>query len=50
MRINHRGPFHASGLIDVSCTAALKLGMLKKGNQHVQIDRILAPEPVSKMQ
>ena len=50
MRINDRGPFHSSRLIDVSYTAALKLGMLKKGKQHVRIDRILAPEPVSKMQ
>lgn len=50
VRINDRGPFHSSRLIDVSYTAALKLGMLKKGRQHVQIDRILAPESVSKMQ
>jgi rare lipoprotein A len=50
VRINDRGPFHSSRLIDVSYTAALKLGMLKKGNQHVQIDRILAPDLDSKLQ
>lgn len=27
--INDRGPFHSSHLIDVSCMAALKLGMLR---------------------
>lgn len=41
VRVNDRGPFIAGRLIDVSYTAALKLGMLKKGSQHVQVDRIL---------
>lgn len=41
VRINDRGPFLGGRLIDVSYTAALKLGMLKKGSQHVQVDRIL---------
>lgn len=50
VRINDRGPFHSRRLIDVSYTAALKLGMLKKGNQHVQVDRILAPDLVSKIE
>jgi rare lipoprotein A len=44
VRINDRGPFLAGRLIDVSYTAALKLGMLKKGSQHVQVDRILASD------
>jgi len=42
VRVNDRGPFLAGRLIDVSYTAALKLGMLKKGSQHVQVDRIMA--------
>jgi rare lipoprotein A len=45
VRINDRGPFHSSRLIDVSYTAALKLGLLGKGSHQVQVDRILAPDP-----
>lgn len=44
VRVNDRGPFLAGRLIDVSYTAALKLGMLKMGRQHVQVDRILASD------
>jgi len=45
VRINDRGPFHSNRLIDVSYTAALKLGLLGKGSHQVQVDRILAPDP-----
>jgi rare lipoprotein A len=45
VRINDRGPFHSSRLIDVSYTAALKLGLLGKGSHKVQVDRMLAPDP-----
>jgi rare lipoprotein A len=45
VRINDRGPFHSSRLIDVSYTAALKLGLLGKGSHKVQVDRILAADP-----
>lgn len=44
VRINDRGPFLGGRLIDVSYTAALKLGMLNKGRQHVRVDRILASD------
>jgi rare lipoprotein A len=44
VRINDRGPFHSNRLIDVSYTAALKLGLLGKGSHQVQVDRILAPD------
>lgn len=60
VRINDRGPFHASRIVDVSYTAALKLGLLSKGSQHVTLERLLpesgerlgtmrrnAPEPES---
>ena len=47
VRINDRGPFHSSRLIDVSYTAALKLGLLGKGSHQVQVDRILAPDPAT---
>ncbi|WP_296944740.1 septal ring lytic transglycosylase RlpA family protein [uncultured Massilia sp.] len=40
VRINDRGPFHADRLIDVSYTAALKLGLLGKGSHQVQVDRL----------
>jgi rare lipoprotein A len=41
VRINDRGPFHASRVIDVSYTAALKLGLLDKGSHEVEVERIL---------
>ncbi|RJG15439.1 septal ring lytic transglycosylase RlpA family protein [Massilia cavernae] len=40
VRINDRGPFHASRVIDVSFTAALKLGLLGKGSHEVQVERL----------
>lgn len=41
VRINDRGPFHAGRVIDVSFTAALKLGLLGKGSQEVEVERLL---------
>ncbi len=41
LRINDRGPFHSSRVIDVSYTAALKLGLLGKGSQEVEVERLL---------
>ncbi|UUZ51690.1 septal ring lytic transglycosylase RlpA family protein [Massilia sp. B-10] len=37
VRINDRGPFHSSRIVDVSYTAALKLGLLSKGSGHVTL-------------
>lgn len=48
VRINDRGPFHANRVIDVSYTAALKLGLLGKGSHELQIERIL-PEEIDRM-
>jgi len=45
VRINDRGPFHASRIIDVSYTAALKLGLLGKGSHDVEIERLFADDP-----
>jgi rare lipoprotein A len=45
VRINDRGPFHASRAIDVSYTAALKLGLLGKGSHEVEIERVLPEDP-----
>ncbi|MDQ1832805.1 septal ring lytic transglycosylase RlpA family protein [Massilia scottii] len=41
VRINDRGPFHSSRVIDVSYTAALKLGLLGKGSHTVEVERLL---------
>jgi rare lipoprotein A len=45
VRINDRGPFHASRIIDVSYTAALKLGLLGKGSHEVEIERLFPNDP-----
>lgn len=41
VRVNDRGPFHSSRIVDVSYTAALKLGLLGKGSHEVEIERLL---------
>ena len=48
VRINDRGPFHGKRAIDVSYTAALKLGLLGKGSHELKIERIL-PEEIDRM-
>lgn len=40
VRINDRGPFHSDRIIDVSYTAALKLGLLGKGSHEVRLERL----------
>ena len=45
VRINDRGPFHASRVIDVSYTAALKLGLVDKGSHKVEIERLFPNDP-----
>jgi rare lipoprotein A len=45
VRVNDRGPFHSSRIIDVSYTAALKLGLLGKGSHEVEIERLLPNDP-----
>jgi rare lipoprotein A len=44
VRINDRGPFHSSRIVDVSYTAALKLGLLGKGSHEVLLERVLPGE------
>ena len=41
VRVNDRGPFHSTRVIDVSYTAALKLGLLSKGSHQLEVERIL---------
>ncbi|HEY8024198.1 MAG TPA: septal ring lytic transglycosylase RlpA family protein [Burkholderiaceae bacterium] len=44
VRINDRGPFHSGRIIDLSYTAALKLGYLGRGSSELQVDRLLPDE------
>lgn len=48
VRINDRGPFHSSRIIDLSYTAALKLGYLGKGSSVMEVERLL-PADIEKM-
>ena len=44
VRITDRGPFHADRVIDLSFTAAYKLGYLNSGSTPVEVEAIV-PEP-----
>ncbi|KFI07312.1 septal ring lytic transglycosylase RlpA family protein [Massilia sp. BSC265] len=46
VRINDRGPFHASRIVDVSYTAALKLGLLGRGSHEVEVERLFPDDPI----
>lgn len=48
VRINDRGPFHANRIIDLSYTAALKLGYLGKGSSELEVERLL-PEEIARI-
>lgn len=48
VRINDRGPFHASRIIDLSYTAALKLDVIGKGSTQIEVERLL-PADIEKM-
>lgn len=48
VRINDRGPFHSSRVMDLSYTAALKLDYLAHGRAEVEIERLL-PEDIMRM-
>ncbi len=40
VRVNDRGPFHSSRLIDLSYAAAKKLGIIARGTGHVRVSAI----------
>lgn len=44
VRINDRGPFHSNRIIDLSYTAALKLGYLGSGSSELEVERLLPDE------
>jgi rare lipoprotein A len=41
VRVNDRGPFHDGRVIDLSYTAALKLGMLEAGSAVVEVEAVV---------
>lgn len=49
VRVNDRGPFHSARIIDLSYTAALKLGYVQHGSSELEVERIL-PEEIKRMQ
>jgi len=44
VRVNDRGPFHKGRIIDLSYTAAHKLGYINAGSAEVEIEQILPDE------
>jgi rare lipoprotein A len=48
VRINDRGPFHSGRIIDLSYTAALKLGYLGKGSSELEVERLL-PDDIARI-
>lgn len=49
VRINDRGPFHPGRIIDLSYTAALKLGYLASGSSELEVERLL-PSDIARME
>ncbi len=49
VRVNDRGPFHASRIIDLSYTAALKLDILRGGSAELEVERLL-PDEIARIQ
>lgn len=48
VRVNDRGPFHSSRIIDLSYTAALKLGYIQQGSAELEVERLL-PADIERM-
>jgi rare lipoprotein A len=48
VRVNDRGPFHSGRIIDLSYTAALKLGYIAKGSTLLEVERLL-PEEIARI-
>lgn len=49
VRVNDRGPFHSDRIIDLSYTAALKLGYVGHGSAQLEVERIL-PDEIRRME
>ena len=48
VRVNDRGPFHSKRIIDLSYTAALKLGYLAHGSSELEVERLL-PDDIARI-
>ena len=46
VRLTDRGPFHADRVIDLSYTAAYKLGLINGGSGQVEVEAIIPGEPM----
>ena len=44
VRVNDRGPFHSDRIIDLSYTAAMKLGYLNQGSTLLEVEHLLPDE------
>lgn len=44
LRVNDRGPFHKDRIIDLSYTAAYKLGYINSGSAEVEVEQIVPDE------
>ena len=47
VRVTDRGPFHADRVIDLSYTAAYKLGLVGNGSGEVEVEAIVPGEPLA---
>ncbi len=48
VRVNDRGPFHRDRIIDLSYSAANKIGMLQQGTARVQLELLQSPAMLAK--
>ena len=44
VRVNDRGPFHSSRIIDLSYAAAFKLGYIQAGSAEVEVEAVVPPK------
>jgi rare lipoprotein A len=49
VRVNDRGPFHSGRIIDLSYTAASKLGYIGKGSTMVEVESLMPGQPLPDM-
>jgi rare lipoprotein A len=50
VRVNDRGPFHQDRVIDLSYSAAYKIGMLQRGTARVKVELLKSPAMLAQQQ
>lgn len=50
VRVNDRGPFHQDRIIDLSYSAAYKIGMLQRGTARVKVELLKSPAMLAQQQ